>query len=279
MQTDVKYTITEVYTMITHYSLQVIGGILILIAGWLIAKWTGKLIRKGLERNKKIDPILIPILAKTAKITVLIFTAIAVLSNFGIQTASFIAVLGAAGLAIGLALQGTLSNIASGMMLLVFRPFTLKDYVTIDGKSLIVDEIGLFLSRFHTFDNINVYLPNSKIWGGEICNYSQNDTRRVDMAFGIGYKDNMDKAMDLIREVMKADERTLEDPEPFVAVSELADSAVNIIARAWTKSGDVFQTKLDLTKRVKERFDQEGINIPYPQRDVHLFKDNQKNES
>ncbi|HKJ46377.1 MAG TPA: mechanosensitive ion channel domain-containing protein [Balneolales bacterium] len=258
--------------LITMYALQVLGAVIIFIIGWLIAKWADKRVGKWMKKSKRIDDTLVPIIAKSIKVLIMIITLLAVLNKFGVQTASIIALLGAAGLAIGLALQGTLSNVASGVMLLIFRPFKIGDAVTISGLTAIVDEIGLFITKLHTFDNINVYLPNSKIWGNEIHNFSQNDNRRVDMIFGIGYDDDIDKAINIIKEVFSQDERILDDPAPLIAVSELGDSSVNIMARPWTKSPDFFQTKLDLTKRMKERFDEEGINIPYPQRDVHLFK-------
>lgn len=272
MEQEYQKMISNVLPFLTQYALQIIGALVILIVGWVIANWLGKRVRKILEKSSRVDATLVPILSKSTKILILIITLLAVLNKFGVQTASIIAVLGAAGLAIGLALQGTLSNVASGVMLLIFRPFNIGDFVSVGGVSAIVDEIGIFLTKFHTPDNINVYLPNSKIWGNEIQNFSQNDTRRIDLVFGIGYDDDMDKAISILKEVFESDERVLKDPAPVIAVSELADSSVNIIARPWAAKADFFQTKLDLTKKVKERFDQEHINIPYPQRDVHLFQ-------
>lgn len=269
---NAQKVVEGVIPFITRYALQVLGAIIILIVGWVIAKWMEKRITKWLEKSKKTDPTLVPIFGKSTKVIILIVTILAVLNNFGVQTASIIAVLGAAGIAVGLALQGTLSNVASGIMLLIFRPFNIGDAVTAGGITAIIDEIGLFVTKLHTFDNVNVYLPNSKIWGNEIHNFSQNDKRRIDLVFGIGYDDDMDKAMQIINEVFTSDNRVLKDPAPLIAVSELGDSSVNILARPWSNSADFFQTKFDLTKRVKERFDEEGINIPYPQRDVHLFQ-------
>ncbi|HKJ30822.1 MAG TPA: mechanosensitive ion channel domain-containing protein [Balneolales bacterium] len=271
---NLQNVMNEAVPYLTRYALEILGALVILIVGWVLANWFGKRVQKWLEKSNRIDETLIPIFSKTTKAFVLIITILAVLNNFGVQTASIIAVLGAAGLAIGLALQGTLSNVASGVMLLIFRPFNMGDAVTVGGTTAIIDEIGLFITKLHTFDNINVYLPNSKIWGNEIQNYSQNDKRRVDLVFGIGYDDDMDKAIRIINEVFSQDERILKDPAPLIAVSELADSSVNIMARPWTKTSDFFQTKLDLMKKMKERFDEEGINIPYPQRDVHLFQSN-----
>lgn len=271
MEQNYQKIIDTITPLLTKYSLKVLGAIAILLIGWIVARWFAKKTRGLLSKSKKLDTTLIPIIANLVKISVLIVTILAVMSNFGIQTTSIIAVLGAGGLAIGLALQGTLSNVASGVMLLVFRPFNVGDFVVIGSASATVDEIGLFLTKLHTPDNINIYLPNSKIWGNEINNYSQNDNRRINLIFGIGYDDDMDKAMAIIKEEFDQDERILKDPAPLIAVSDLGDSSVNILARPWTQKGDFFQVQFDITKKVKERFDQEGINIPFPQRDVHLY--------
>ncbi len=203
MNQEYQNIITNVLPFLTQYGLQVIGALVILIVGWIISNWLGKRVRKLAEKSSKIDATLVPILSKTTKVLGLIITILAVLNKFGIQTTSLIAVLGAAGLAIGLALQGTLSNVASGVMLLIFRPFNVGDFVSVSGVSAIVDEVGIFVTKFHTPDNINVYLPNSKIWGNEIQNFSQNDTRRIDMVFGIGYDDDMDKAISILKEVFE----------------------------------------------------------------------------
>ncbi|HKI44726.1 MAG TPA: mechanosensitive ion channel domain-containing protein [Balneolales bacterium] len=272
MNNDIQSIWNSIVPLLTQYGLQVIGAIVILIVGWAISGWFGKKTRKMLEKSMKMDATLIPILANLVRYLGIIFTILMVLNNFGVQTASIIAVLGAAGLAVGLALQGSLSNVASGVMLLVFRPFKVGDVVEAGGVLAVIDEIGLFLTKLHTFDNINVYQPNSKIWGTEIRNYSQNETRRVDIPIGIGYGDDIDHALKVVKEVVEADARTLPDPAPMFAVSDLGDSSVNLMVRFWTKSGDFFNAKLDLTKELKQRFDKEGINIPFPQRDVHLYQ-------
>jgi len=272
MNNDIQSIWNSIVPLLTQYGLQIIGAIVILIVGWAISGWFGKKTRKMLEKSMKMDATLIPILANLVRYLGIIFTILMVLNNFGVQTASIIAVLGAAGLAVGLALQGSLSNVASGVMLLVFRPFKVGDVVEAGGVLAVIDEIGLFLTKLHTFDNINVYQPNSKIWGTEIRNYSQNETRRVDIPIGIGYGDDIDHALKVVKEVVEADARTLPDPAPMFAVSDLGDSSVNLMVRFWTKSGDFFNAKLDLTKELKQRFDKEGINIPFPQRDVHLYQ-------
>lgn len=272
MNSDIQSIWNSILPLLTTYGLEIIGAFIILIVGWIISNWLGKRTRKWLQKSQKIDATLIPILSNLVRYLGITFTLLMVLNNFGVQTASVIAILGAAGLAVGLALQGSLSNVASGVMLLIFRPFKIGDVVEAGGVLAVIDEIGLFLTKLHTFDNINVYQPNSKIWGTEIRNYSQNETRRVDLPIGIGYGDDIDHALKVVKEVVEADPRTLPDPAPLFAVSDLGDSSVNLLVRFWTKSSDFFNVKVDLTKELKQRFDKEGINIPFPQRDVHLFQ-------
>jgi len=259
---------------LVEYGLDLVGAIVILIVGWIVANWIQKRIRRMGKKSEKLDTTLTTIFAKTAKVVIMVVVVIAVLQQFGVQTASLLAVVGAAGLAIGLAWQGTLSDIAAGIMILIMRPFKIGDTVEVAGTSGVVDEIGLVLTSLHTFDNVAMYIPNSDIWGTKIMNYTTNDVRRVDMVFGFGYDDDMDKAMRIAREVLDADDRVLQDPEPQIAVSELADSSVNIIVRPWTTKEDYWALKFDVTKRIKERYDEAGLNIPYPQRDVHLFQQN-----
>lgn len=256
-----------------HYGLQIIGAIIILIIGWSISSWLGKRTRLWLQKSKRMDTTLIPIISSLVKYAGIIFTLIMVLNNFGVQTASIIAVLGAAVLAIGLALQGALSNVASGVMLLIFRPFKIGDAVQAGGVTAVVDEIGLFITKLHTFDNINVYLSNSQIWGNEIRNYSQNGTRRVDIPIRIGYKDNIDHALKVAREIIEADPRMLADPAPRFAVSDLGANSVDLMIQFWTQSSDYLDAKLDLTQRLKETFDKESISIPFPQQDVHIIQE------
>lgn len=263
--------ITEM--MITH-GLNLIGAILLLIIGYLLAGWAERKAMKSATKSEKFEDTLVPILGKITKFTILIITLLVVLGQFGVQTASFIAVLGAAGLAIGLALQGTLSNVASGMMLLTLRPFKVGDAVEIGGTTGVVDEIGFFTTEMHTFDNIGVTMPNSRVWGDEIKNLSRFDTRRVDMEFGIDYSDDMDKAIRLVKEVLEEDDRILPEPEPLIAVSELGDSSVSIRVRPWANTSDVWPLRYDLTKRMKEKFDENDVSFPFPQRDVHLFQNN-----
>jgi small conductance mechanosensitive channel len=239
--------------------------------GWIIANWVSRRVARYLERSEKIDSTLKPIFVTGAKVLILVFTVLAVLSKFGVETTSIIALVGTIGLAIGLALQGTLSNIASGIMLLVLRPFNIGDAVDLNGTMGVVDEIGLFVTEMHSFDNIYISMPNSKVWGNKIENLTKNPTRRVDMEFGIHYDDDMQKAKSIINEIVSNDERVLAEPEPLIAVGTLADSSVNIRVRPWTQNENVWPLRYDLTQRIKERFDEENITIPFPQRDVHHF--------
>lgn len=258
--------------IILTYGLDIIGAILILIAGWVVANWLSKRVFNLVSTSEKIDYTLAPIIRKTVRIAILIVTLLAVLGQFGIQTASLIAVLGAATLAIGLALQGTLSNVAAGVMILSFRPFSIDDFITAGGTSGTVSEIGLFVTKLKTVDGLAILVPNSRIWGDIITNFSRNDTRRLDLVVGISYSDDMDKALQIVKDILDKDERVIKDPEPLVAISELGDSSVNILARPWSHRSDFWQMKWDLTKKIKEEFDKNGISIPFPQRDVHLFQ-------
>lgn len=258
--------------MAIEHGLSVIGAIVILIIGYMVAGWAAKKVKKATSKAENVDDTLVPVLAQTTRVLILIITVLAVLGQFGVETTSVVAILGAAGLAVGLALQGTLSNIAAGMMLLILRPFKVGDAVSVGGTMGVVDAIGLFTTEMHTFDNIGIVMPNSRVWGSEIQNLSKHETRRVDMEFGIGYGDDMDKAISLIWEVLNEDERVMKEPEPLVAVSNLGDSSVDIRVRPWTETKNVWPLRYAITKRVKEKFDQNGVSIPFPQRDVHLFQ-------
>jgi len=273
MGNQVTEFIQSMGPLAVQYGMSILGAILIFIAGYIVAGWAAKRVMKWGENSEKVDETIVPVLSKVTKIFVMIVTLLAVLGQFGVETTSIVAVLGASALAVGLALQGTLSNVASGVMLLTLRPFGVGDAVKIGGTTGIVDGIGLFTTEMHSFDNVGISIPNSKVWGAEIQNMNRFDTRRVDMQFGIGYDDDMDKAMSVIKEVLDADDRVLEDPAPMLAVSELGDSAVGIIARPWAETGDVWPLRFDTVKKVKERFDEEDISFPYPQRDVHMFQE------
>jgi small conductance mechanosensitive channel len=211
--------------------------------------------------------------ASLAKYIILAVTIIAVLNQFGVETTSLVAVIGAAGLAIGLALQGTLSNIAAGVMLLIFRPFKVDDFIEVAGHAATVKELNLFFTQLATADNIRIIIPNAQIWGGSLKNFSSNPTRCVDFVFGISYDANIDQAMALISDVVTADERVHKDPEPFPSVSNIGDSAADITARVWVNSDDFWSVKFDTTKLVKEGMDAEGVDIPYPSSTVYIVNE------
>lgn len=255
------------------YAPSVLGGIVILIVGWIVAGVAARWTRRGLTRIERIDATLRHFLVSLVRYGVLIFAGLAVLNQLGVQTASLIALFGAAGLAIGLALQGTLSNVAAGVMLLLLRPFKVGDYIDAGGGTAgTVMELGLFTTELATPDNVQVIVPNSALWGTTLKNYSFHGTRRLDLTLGISYGDRLDDAIQAVRQVLSADRRVHGDPEPQVLVGELADSSVNLIARFWCDAGDYWPLKFDLTRRLKETCDAEGIRIPFPQRDVHLHQ-------
>ncbi len=263
--------VNEVIEIITSYGLNVIGGIILLIVGWIGANWASAMTRHGLSKIPRVDETLRGFFSSLVRYVVLAFVVIAVLNQFGVQTTSIIAIFGAAGLAVGLALQGTLSNVAAGVMLLIFRPFKVGQYVEVGGHAGTVKHIGLFTTELATSDNIQVIIPNNPVWSGAVVNYSHHGTRRVNFVVGIGYGDSIDQAMTIIRTAIDADERILKDPAPQIVVGELADSSVNLLIRVWTASSDYWSVKCDLTKNLKEGLDEGGITIPFPQRDLHLI--------
>lgn len=259
---------TAVIELLTTYGLSVIYAIVILIVGWMAAGMIGRGVRKALRRTNRVDETITGFAASTTRYFVLAVVIISVLQLFGIQTTSLIAVLGAASLAIGLALQGTLSNVAAGVMLLIFRPFRVGDYVEVAGQSGTVRAISLFVSELATPDNVQIIIPNGQAWGSAVRNFSAHPTRRVDITVGISYDDDMDKALAIFRQVIGADERIHADPEPFVAITNLGDSSVDVTLRVWCVAGDYWGLKFDLIKRIKEALDGAGISIPYPHMQV-----------
>lgn len=257
---------------VTTYGLSVIGGIVLLILGWMFADWIAKGTKQQLEKSKRVDATLTGFFSNLVKYVVLALVGIAVLNQFGVQTTSLIAIFGAGALAIGLALQGTLSNIAAGVMLLIFRPFNVGQYIEAGGKAGTVKELSLFTTELATPDNVQIILPNSSVWGAAVTNYSHHETRRVDWTIRISYDDNIGKAFDAARRVISGDDRILAEPEAAVVVSELADSSVNITIRVWVKAEDYWPVKFDLSRSFKEEFERSGLVIPFPQQDVHLIQ-------
>lgn len=257
------------------YGLDLVQAILILIVGYWLAAKLRNLVRRRLDRIASVDATLKPLFSNLVRYIVLIFTIIAVLAQFGVQTASIIAVLGAAGLAIGLALQGTLQNISAGIMLLFLRPFKVGDVIEAAGHLGTVVELGLFSTEFRTGQGICIFVPNGSLWGSSITNYSRNDTRRVDVVVGISYDDDIDKARDTLLGLMTGDDRVLDDPAPETMVVALADSSVNINMRCWVKGADYWGVLFALNQAAKVELEAAGCSIPYPQHDVHMITSGQ----
>jgi small conductance mechanosensitive channel len=220
----------------------------------------------------EVDDTLISFVGNLTYIALLVFVIIAAINQLGIQTTSFIAVIGAAGLAIGLALQGSLANFAAGVLMIIFRPFKVGDFVEAAGVAGVVEAVQIFTTQLKTPDNKTIIIPNASVTGGSITNFSAKDTRRVDMVIGVGYGDDLKKVREILEDILAKDDRILKDPEPTIGVLELADNSVNFAVRPWVKTGDYWGVYFDVTETVKRRFDEEGISIPYPQRDVHLYE-------
>jgi len=273
MNETVQAAIDQMILIATTYGMSVIAAIVTLIIGLWIAGWSKRTIQKMLNRRENMDLMLSGFLSSLVKYLIIAFTLIAVLGKFGVQTTSLIAVLGAAGLAIGLALQGTLSNVAAGVMLLIFRPFKVGDYVDAGGIAGTVKDVTLFTSELSTPDNVQIIVPNAEIWGTAIKNFSGYATRRVDLVVGISYGDNIDDAFKAVQDAIAGDSRVHKDPAPMVAVTDLGDSSVNLTVRVWTNGSDYWAVKFDLTKAIKEKLDASGIEIPFPQRVVHMQKE------
>lgn len=256
----------------TSLVVNVVIALVIFVIGRFIAGVVKNLVIKGMKA-RGVDETLQGFLGSLIYVAIVAFAAIAALGQLGIETTSFVAIIGAAGLAVGLALQGSLSNFASGVLILIFRPFKAGDFIEAGGEAGVVENIQIFTTNMKTGDNKAVIVPNSQIMGGTITNYSTKDTRRVDFTFGVSYDDDLDKARSTILDVLSQDERILAEPAaPFVVVGELADSSVNFTVRVWVKSADYWGVFFDNTEAMKKRFDKEGISFPFPQQDVHVHK-------
>ena len=240
------------------------------VGRWLAGKLLGLVDR--LLRRSNTDEMLISFVHSILNALLLLVIIIAALDQLGVDTTSFIALIGAAGLAVGLALQGSLQNFAAGVLLIVFRPFKVGDFVEAAGTAGVVEQIGIFSTTMKTGDNREIIIPNGAIYGGIITNYSAKATRRIDMIFGIGYDADILKAKEILQSILDADERILDDPAPLIAVGELADSSVNFNVRPWVNSADYWAVRFDVTEKVKLAFDEAGISIPFPQMDVHISK-------
>lgn len=265
--------LSAVSGLVSSWGLNVLGALAVLVVGLIVAKLARRLVARLLARAGT-DASLVPFLSSLAYYALVAFVVIAVLGLFGIPTASFVAVLGAAGLAVGLALQGTLSNFAAGVMLLGFRPFKVGDYVEAGGCEGVVREIGVFASTLDTLDEVAVVLPNASIWGATIRNFTENPKRRNDMAVGISYGDDIERAKASIRRTLEADPRVMRDPAPLVVVSGLGDSSVDLLVAPYCTPDDYWDLRFDMLQKIKENLEADGCSIPFPQRDVHVYPTN-----
>jgi small conductance mechanosensitive channel len=262
----------QIQEIVTVWGLKVIAAIAIFIIGRWVAKGVRKGVRRMLEKADT-DPIIIGFVGSISYIALLAFVIIAALGQLGIQTTSFIAILGAAGLAIGLALQGSLANFAAGFLMIIFRPFKVGDFIEGAGVSGTVEAIQIFTTTLKTGDNKTIIIPNAKLSGDNIINYSAQKTRRVDMTVGVAYDADLSKVRDVLKDIISKESRAHTDPEPLIAVAELADNSVNFIVRVWTDKGDYWGVKFDMIETIKNRFDEEGIGIPFPQREIHIVSE------
>ena len=268
---DIENIISKVWEMLTVYGLKIIAAVIVFVVGRWIAKLLKNVTQKVMTK-KNVDPTVVSFLVNLIYIALLTFVVLAALGQLGIQTTSFIAVIGAAGLAIGLALQGSLANFAAGFLMIIFRPFKVGDLIEAAGVLGVVEEIQVFTTQLKTPDNKTIIIPNAKLTADNITNFTAKATRRVDLVCGIGYGDDIDKAKKVLTDIMTQDERILKDPSPTIAVVELADSSVNFVVRPWVKTADYWNVYFDTTENIKKRFDAEGISIPFPQRDVHVYE-------
>ena len=263
--------VTFLKTSALDLGINLVTAIVIFYVGRIAVRLVTRGVRKVMEAQE-IDKTLVSFVSNLINMILLLVVIIAAVGALGVQTTSFIAIIGAAGLAVGLALQGSLSNFASGVLIIIFRPYKVGDWVEAAGISGSVVDVQILTTILKTGDNKQVIVPNSQIMGGIITNYSANETRRIDMVIGVSYDDDLDKVRNTLEELIAAEDRILEDPPHMIAVSALADSSVNFVVRPWVKTSDYWSVTCDLTEAIKKRFDQEGISFPFPQQDVHLYK-------
>lgn len=262
----------KIVELIQLYGLPILWAVVILIVGRIVAGVASKLIAGAMTKSK-IEETLVKFAANISYALFMVFVVLAALEKVGVPTTNFTAILAAASLAIGFALKDSLSNFASGVMMIVFRPFKVGDFVEAGGVAGTVEEIQIFTTQLRTGDNKTMIVPNGQITGGAITNYSLKPTRRIDMVIGVGYGDDLKKTRAVLESILAADERVLEDPVPTIGVSELADSSVNFVVRPWVKTADYWDVLFHLQETIKLRFDEEGVSIPFPQRDVHVINE------
>ncbi|MBT8081968.1 MAG: mechanosensitive ion channel [Gammaproteobacteria bacterium] len=274
-QAAAEFDWTQVVEYLKTQGVDLAINIAIAIAIFYVGKIVVGLFVRGLRKvmqKREVDKTLETFVGNLVRMALMVVVVIAAISQVGIETTSFIAIFGAAGLAVGLALQGSLSNFAAGVLIVLFRPYRVGDFVEAAGIAGSVEQVQILTTILKTPDNKTIIVPNSQIMDSVITNYSANDTRRVDMVFGVSYDDDLDKVHKTIRELVEADERILKEPACTIAVSELADSSVNFVVRPWVKTSDYWGVHFDLTEAIKKRFDQDGISFPFPQLAVHLNK-------
>ena len=257
-------------TTVVDFAKNLVIALVIFYVGKMVIALVVRAIRKVMQKQD-VDKTLETFICNLIRMVLLVVVIIAAIGALGIETTSFIAIFGAAGLAVGLALQGSLSNFAAGVLIVLFRPYRVGDFVEAAGISGVVEQVQILTTILRTGDNKQIIVPNAQIMDSIITNYSANDTRRVDMVIGVSYDDDLDKVRKTLEEIIAAEERVLEDPAVKIAVSELADSSVNFVVRPWVKTEDYWGVMFDLTETIKKRFDQEGISFPFPQQDVHLY--------
>ena len=257
--------------LISQYGWKLLAAVAIFFIGRFLAKFVTKILRK-IMLKANIEDTLERFLGNLLYGVLMVVVVIATINQLGIQTTSLLAIFGAAGLAVGLALQGSLSNFAAGVLLIAFKPYKVGDYIEAGGASGSVEDVQIFTTVLKTGDNRRIIVPNAQIMAGTIVNNSANPTRRIDLVAGCGYEDDLDKVRSVLEGIIAADDRILKEPAPTIAVSELADSSVNFVVRPWVNSADYWSTYCDLTEQIKKRFDAEGISIPFPQRDVHVYQ-------
>ncbi len=270
IQAEIVGAYDAVFALIMAYGLSVIGAVVILVVGWIASNLVRKGVDHALQRVKSCDETLRHFITAAVKYGILVLVGVMVLEKFGVQTASLVAVIGAAGLAIGLALQGTLQNVAAGVMLLAFRPFKVGDYIEAGGLAGTVKTLSLFVTELATPDNVKIIAPNAELWNKAIRNYSANPTRRLDIVIGVAYSDDINAGMEALKAMAEADARVHGDPAPQVMVTSLSASSVDITLRIWMNAADYWAVKFDLTKQAKERIEAAGLSIPFPQMDLHM---------
>lgn len=270
MEKQTNEIMSQVVEIATTYGIDIIGALVILILGWMAAGWAGRATERALARSGKIETMLQRFFASLVRYAIIIFTILATLQQFGVQTTSFLAVIGAAGLAIGLALQGTLSNVAAGVMLLIFRPFKIGDFIDNGAVVGTVTDLSLFATELKTPDGVFIVAPNTDLWGKSLKNFSRNPTRRIQIVLGIDYGDSIDEAIEVAKSVVAQESLVISDPEPQYVVGEMADSSVNIFVRVWVNTPDYWTVFFNLNKGLKEACDKAGITIPFPQRSLHI---------